>query len=402
MNVLEKATKILDQPVCDHCLGRQFGQLLHGYSNSERGSLIRTMVAMSIDKEDYKGSVDKSNFSDFSFHNLEEKMPKHKECFVCKGFFKNLDKWVEKIKKISRGYEFRTFLVGTKLSFEFIKREEDLWERIGIDYCEPLKAEINREIGKRVEKLGFKSDLKQPDVNFILDVSSGKVRIESNPLFIYGEYQKLKRGIPQTKWPSGKYKNSVEQIIARPFMIITKGSDHKLHGAGREDIDARCFAWRPFVLEIISPKKRSFSIKETAKKIKKDVKVRNVRPSDIAEVRKIKEMKSDKTYRLYVNCSKIKKSDLKNLEKLVGVIKQKTPQRVVHRRADLFRKRKVLHVKTKYISSKKFLFEARCESGLYVKELVSGDEGRTYPSVSSILSQKCKPLLLDVLKIHKK
>jgi len=402
MNVLEKATKILEQPVCDHCLGRQFGQLLHGYSNSERGSLIRTTVAMSIDKEDYKGSVDKSNFSGIGFHNMEEKMPKQKECFVCKDFFKNLDKWVDKIKKASCGYEFRTFLVGTKLSFDFIKREEDLWERVGIDYCEPLKAEINREIGKRVEKLGFRSDLKHPDVNFILDVSSGKARIESNPLFIYGSYQKLKRGIPQTKWPSGKYRNSVEQIIARPFMIITKGSGHKLHGAGREDIDARCFAWRPFVLEIINPKKRTVHLAKNAKKIKKDVRVKGLRFSSIVEVRRIKEMKSDKTYRLYVNCEKIKKSDLKNLKKIIGVIKQKTPQRVVHRRADLFRKRKVMSIKTKYISSRKFLFEACCESGLYVKELVSGDEGRTYPSVSSILSQKCKPLLLDVVKIHKK
>ncbi|MEM2676710.1 MAG: tRNA pseudouridine(54/55) synthase Pus10, partial [Candidatus Bathyarchaeia archaeon] len=41
----------------------------------------------------------------------------------------------------------------------------------------------------------------------------------------------------------------------------------------------------------------------------------------------------------------------------------------------------------------------RCQGGLYVKELVSGDEGRTTPSVSEILGQKAKPIKLDVLNV---
>jgi tRNA U54 and U55 pseudouridine synthase Pus10 len=247
MNVLEKAQKILQQPVCDHCLGRQFGQLLSGYTNAERGELIRALVAMGIDKskgeskdisngddkaESLANTYDFSNFTGFKFHNLEfGKDIKRKKCSVCKDFFLKLDSYLGKIKKVSRKYNFRTFLVGTKLPFEMINAEESLWERVGIDYCEPMKAEINREMGKLIEKnLHLRFDGKRPDVNIIVNVASNKIQIGVNPLFIYGEYQKLKRGIPQTKWPSGKYKTSVEQIIAKPFMAATKAKNHKLHG----------------------------------------------------------------------------------------------------------------------------------------------------------------------------
>jgi tRNA pseudouridine synthase 10 len=41
----------------------------------------------------------------------------------------------------------------------------------------------------------------------------------------------------------------------------------------------------------------------------------------------------------------------------------------------------------------------RCQGGLYVKELVSGDEGRTMPNVSELLGNKAKPLKLDVLNV---
>ena len=51
MNIIEKAEIILRKYVCDNCLGRQFGQLLSGYDNAHRGRLIRSTVAMSIDKE---------------------------------------------------------------------------------------------------------------------------------------------------------------------------------------------------------------------------------------------------------------------------------------------------------------------------------------------------------------
>lgn len=404
MNILEKAQKILMQPVCNACLGRQFGQLLSGYGNEERGRMLRTAVAMSIDNEKEKNNLDMSNFSDYKFHNLCASEAKPKKCSVCLGLLNRLDSYIEKIVKKTGDYEFRTFLVGTKLSHDLISREEELWERVGIDYCEPLKAETNREIGKLLEKrLRAKFDPKNPEINIILDLNSNKISIEVNPLFFYGEYQKLIRGIPQTRWPSGKYKTSIEQIIAKPFMLATKGTGHKLHGLGREDIDARCLAWRPFVLEIIKPKIRDINLRKLSKKIARSVRVQGLRFTSIAEVRAIKEAKLDKSYRATVACEgKITKKDLKKLASLVTEIRQKTPIRVLHRRADKFRRRKVKEIRTKFINSKKFVLEVKGEAGLYVKELISGDEGRTSPSVSELLGRKCVCRELDVIKIHKK
>ncbi len=87
-------------------------------------------------------------------------------------------------------------------------------------------------------------------------------------------------------------------------------------------------------------------------------------------------------------------------EKLSGaLIKQQTPLRVVHRRADLIRERYIYKLKVKKVSLKRALMEIHCQGGLYVKELVSGDEGRTNPNVSDLLGNRAKTLKLDVLKV---
>ncbi|MEM3356802.1 MAG: tRNA pseudouridine(54/55) synthase Pus10, partial [Candidatus Bathyarchaeia archaeon] len=87
-------------------------------------------------------------------------------------------------------------------------------------------------------------------------------------------------------------------------------------------------------------------------------------------------------------------------EKLSGaLIKQQTPLRVLHRRADLTREKYIYKVKVKKVSPKRAIMEIRCQGGLYVKELVSGDEGRTMPNVSDLLANRAKTLKLDVLNV---
>jgi tRNA pseudouridine synthase 10 len=51
------------------------------------------------------------------------------------------------------------------------------------------------------------------------------------------------------------------------------------------------------------------------------------------------------------------------------------------------------------MSPQKAEMKIRCQGGLYVKELVTGDDGRTVPSVSEVLNNKAKPLKLDVLNV---
>jgi tRNA pseudouridine synthase 10 len=40
-----------------------------------------------------------------------------------------------------------------------------------------------------------------------------------------------------------------------------------------------------------------------------------------------------------------------------------------------------------------------CQGGLYIKELITGDQGRTDPSVAKIIKSKATPLELDVQSV---
>ena len=92
--------------------------------------------------------------------------------------------------------------------------------------------------------------------------------------------------------------------------------------------------------------------------------------------------------------------------KLEGVnLAQRTPERVAHRRADLVRRRKVIETRDASVhinddGNISVEFTLRCESGTYVKETVHGDDGRTQPSVASLIKAKCTVEWLDVGDIH--
>ena len=396
--IIEIAKKILKIGyVCDHCLGRQFAQLLSGLTNEERGRIIRLFLAMNYEVKPF--DADLSNFCSFKFRNQKLKVVKKKKCCICNDVFEKLDGFKSEVEKKLKDVEFETFLVGTKLSHDLIEKEESLWEEIGILYCEPIKAEINREFGKILQKLFKKEvDEKNPDVNIILNLEKNKVEVKINSLFIFGKYKKLVRGIPQTKWDM--YDETVEDIIAESVMKLTKGKSHAFHGAGREDIDARCLDWRPFVFEVKEPLKRNINLKKIEKEVNKSKKIQIgfLRFSNKEEVRKVKNLKLDKTYRVVAVFEK----PLKNLEllkKLEGEINQKTPTRVLHRRADLIRKRKVKSIKWKKIDDRTLELEIRAESGLYIKELITGDNGRTKPSASELLNNPANVKELDVIRI---
>jgi tRNA pseudouridine synthase 10 len=98
---------------------------------------------------------------------------------------------------------------------------------------------------------------------------------------------------------------------------------------------------------------------------------------------------------------KITPNDLRLLETRLtnALVIQQTPLRVVHRRANLAREKYIYEVNVKKMSPQKAEMKIRCQGGLYVKELVTGDEGRTIPNVSEILNNRAKPLKLDVLNV---
>jgi len=423
MEVGKKAIEILKEGyVCDNCLGRNFGQLLTGYTNEQRGKIIRQFLALLLDSGE-KIEVDYSNFYGIKFRNIKIKPEKPKECKICKNFFlEKIDKVTEKIIKKLKRVEFNTFLIGTIVSDSLLKNEEELWNEVGIEFTESIKSEINREIGKRIEKISRKKfEIKNPDVTAVVDLNTGKIKIEIRSLYIFGIYQKPVRGIPQTKWVcprcKGKgcsyckgigklYKTSIQEEIEKPLLKITKGEKSKFHGAGRADIDARELDYRPFVIEIVKPIKRKIDLKKIEKEINKSkkVKVKNLKFTTKETINKLKFAKIDKTYLAIVKFTK--ELDRKRLKELRNLTKepilQKTPLRVLHRRVDKFRKRHVKKISWKVLGRKKLQLKITGETGLYIKELITGDEDRTKPNVAELLDNKVKEISLDVIKIHTK
>ena len=387
-------TIINEGPICDNCLGRQFAKIASGLTNEKRGEILRSVLRADI---------------------------KEGKCWLCNGLFENFDALVVKALETLKGYEFDSFLVGTKVSGMLLENEELLWEIAGAAYAEPLKSELNREVGKRIEhETGKIADFDRPDLVVILNLVTEEVELQINSVFIYGRYRKFKRGIPQTKWLcrvcrgkgcercdfTGKmYAESVEELIGGSILEEFGGLVTVLHGSGREDIDARMLgSGRPFVMEIKEPKLRELDLKRLENKVndenKDKVEVLNFQYVKREAVAKIKNAKVDKTYRAVVSLKTgVLEEDLRSaLDNLIGaVIEQRTPLRVVHRRADLVRKRKVYDARL--VSFEVPIVEFKCDGGLYIKELISGDNGRTIPSLSELLGTEAEVKELDVVDV---
>jgi len=388
---------------CDHCLGRFFGKRSHGLSDDERGRSLRIALA------------------------LEENLPYTKfssTCWICGDFFDTIPVWVDRVITAVAGIEFSTFLIGCRVPPLIAENEEMVWSDLSLSEPEPFKSEVNREVGKAVSaRIGKTVDFKKPDIVIILDLSSGLAEVQINSVFFYGRYKKFERGIPQTHWDcrackgagcekcnftGAQYKDSVEELIGRPVVVAFDAQTAVLHGAGREDIDARMIGTgRPFILEVVEPKKRSLDLIKLEKEINLAaggrVSVSIKRWSERTEVETLKSNKAHKKYRILVEVDGALSADTfaNALKTLQGAtIHQRTPERVAHRRADKIRERIVLDIEYTGEQDGKFVVEVLGEAGLYIKELVSGDGGRTRPSLAEILNRSAHVFSLDVVQVE--
>jgi len=204
------------------------------------------------------------------------------------------------------------------------------------------------------------------------------------------------------------YPESVEEIIGEPVRRQTMGEDIALHGAGREDIDARMLGrGRPFVIEVKKPQKRFLNLRKLARAINErgqgKVKVSGLHLADKDWVRRLKKTEAaEKVYRTVVEFDKaVLDKQLAQIEKRLvnALVRQQTPRRVLHRRADLVREKHIYEAKVKRLSPNRVELKLKCQGGLYIKELITGDEGRTIPNISEIVGATAKPLELDVLRV---
>lgn len=421
MGELEVARRASEKGLCPHCLGRLFAKVGRGYSNLERGSAL--MHALGEGVEDTKGlgeleCIIRDHCGESPHSEVRD------DCHVCGGLFGEIDKFAGYVAEAMDGWEYNNFLVGTKVDSEIASSEELLWAEVGAEHFEPIKSELNREIGKLVEQIvGVPVEFKRPDIVALVDTRYDNVELTVSPIYIYGRYMKLVRGIPQTRWPcrrcrgrgcdrcggTGKmYETSVEELVAKELLNATGGEGEKFHGMGREDIDARMLGnGRPFVLEIQRPRRRSLDLDRLEEIVNHSaggqVVVYELRESGPDEVKALKSAKFPKTYRVLVGASgDVEEPKLNEVVQLFRgkTVLQRTPNRVSHRRADLERERRVIDISAEIIGSNELALRITGEAGIYIKELVHGDEGRTKPSIAEQLETTCEVKELDVLEIH--
>lgn len=443
---METAKEILKKiPLCDNCLGRQFGLLGYGLDNKTRGNSIKNVLILESYKNymnDKTSESDLKQLKDLAINGMSEfarnslvklgigvEKP-DKKCYLCEGIFKEefLSDLTLKAIKATENLDFKNFLVGSIVKNELIEREDAFRAKYNISWGEALKGELNRVIGIKIkEKINKDPNFAAPEIVILVKPNENTVEININPLFISGKYCKLRRDIPQTKWlcrncngegceecgGTGKrYETSVQELITEKILEKTNGIESKFHGAGREDIDALMLGTgREFVIEIKEPKKRRLDLKKLEEEIneyaKGKIKVADLNISDKEKVRKIKAFAqiSEKTYKAIVELENtIPRSKLDEVEEyFTGItIKQRTPQRVLHRRADKVRIKKIYSLKMN-INAKNILeLIIKTQGGTYIKELISGDDGRTKPNISELLNVPLVCKSLDVLSVEEK
>ncbi len=396
---LETARKLAETGLCDHCLGRMFGKVSTGMTNDTRGRLIRDALA------ENGHPVLAPDF-----------------CSLCENVFDMMNRFAEAVAERINSIESDNFLVGCRVEPEVAQKEKALWEEYKLENPEAIKTELNREIGKlALPMINRAVEFKVPQVVACIDTRFADVSLDIAPIFIAGRYNKLSREIPQTIWPcrvchgkgcprcgmTGKmYQTSVQEIIGDIALEMAGGKEHFFHGMGREDIDACMLGdGRPFVLEISSPMIRNIDLDELEKRANKSelAQYNNLKfvPRETVQIYKTSD--PDKTYTV-----KVRAEDKVNKERVNEValafknvhIDQRTPQRVEHRRADLVRVREIRWVEAEVTGDDTFNLTLNTESGTYVKEFVSGDDGRTNPNFSDALGIQCKVETLDVLSIN--
>ncbi len=242
------------------------------------------------------------------------------------------------------------------------------------------------------------------------------------PVFVGGSYLKLRRGLPQSPWVTDGERrgdSSVQEEVARVVLPHLKADSYSFMASGREDIDVRMLGGgRPFALEIRNARAITITsetlrgVEETLRVEKRGVEARGLRvPLPAAAVTALKAAGEEKRKTYAAVCwvpRAVTQEDLASLNAAgaQGIrLKQWTPLRVLHRRANACRERDVHSLAAEALPGAPegyFLLKLTTAAGTYVKEFVHGDRGRTVPSVAGLLGvpgAECVTLDVTVVEI---
>jgi tRNA pseudouridine synthase 10 len=443
-SVLKTAREMLcHHTLCNRCLGRQFAWLGTETSNEERGHSIKLVLCMIADEQIKSGNKESGQciISDLAGNGMfvaakavaaqySIDYQNRETCYLCAigedSIFERIPLITERMISIADRVEFDTFLVGSIPLPLLVERQDEINAKYSILHSETLKSHFNRLVGIQLQnRIGKNVDFDRPDVVFVYDMQDDVAKLQVNPLFIYGRYRKLMRGIPQSRWDckkckgrgcnecgntGRKYPDSISEYIGVPAQELVEGSRFKFHAAGREDIDVLMIGeGRPFVVEIGEPRIRKPDLTEIARAINISAEGKvEVHSLELTNRHRLQKLKEDATSNIkeYAAIIETAQPVTDNAIKMVisrfqdTLIDQRTPNRVSHRRSDLIRKKRIHEISLTRRDDGCLDAFFRVQGGTYIKELISGDDGRTIPSIAECLGTSCSCRQLTVLAIQ--
>ena len=284
---------------CDPCMGRLGGKKRFEQTITESGVEIRASVV----RRD---------------SHLEKARIEIPLCPFCENLYEEANLLADIIYDAIQPYQANRLQLGARIPKDQIEAEEDIRKRLGAGGSDALKSglvtEIARNLNDRLEGKKLVSD--KPQILALIDVLTLTVELDIRAHYLYGRYQKLERGIPQTRWPCRackgrgcekcdntglQYKKSVQDLIGNPLLSHFEATEHAFHGMGREDIDVRCMGQgRPFVIEMKEPKIRTVDLKAAQKLINDaaegSIIITSLRDSNRSEVVRVNDTPAEKSY----------------------------------------------------------------------------------------------------------
>jgi len=244
-------------------------------------------------------------------------------------------------------------------------------------------------------------------------------------VFLEGRYRKLARDLPQTVFfcpvckghprrrkkcerceGFGKLtKDSVQELIGWVAGKAFGTRKHVFHGAGREDVDVRMLGGgRPFVVELVGPRVVEVDLAALEAEINRRnegrLEVQNLHWTEKSRIAILKETPHAKEYEALVELEgEVAHAKLAELAGRRIEVTQHTPERVAHRRAEKDRLRWIEFRSLELAEPRLLRVRLSTQHGTYVKEVLSGEEGKTQPSLASLLGVPCRCRELDVLAI---
>lgn len=263
---------------------------------------------------------------------------------------------------------------------------------------------------EQISDAAFLKNYPSPPVESATSCQSLDVQCLHMSVFIAGRYNKFCRSLPQTPWiinGERMMESSVEELIAAPILKAFRANGFNFSSSGREDVDVRTLGnGRPFAMELQNPHRSRLNhvemkqLQQAINTSSEKVKVRDLQIVTRDAMSRMKEGEEEKTktYTALVWTLKpIKKEDLTFIDDIKDLtLDQKTPLRVLHRRALAVRQRVIHSMTTRFLDSHHFHLELKTQAGTYIKEFVHGDFGRTKPNMCVLLNTDTDILELDV------